>query len=195
MSLSVKTVCGEAMAPYIADIARLRIAVFREYPYLYDGSVEYEERYLAHYARTPRSVVVLALDDEQIVGASTGLPLEDDSGPFARPFVEAGYDTSEIFYCAESILLAAYRGSGLYRSFFDGREAHAREHGFDVSAFCAVDRPSDHPLRPIDYTPLDEIWQYFGYQIAPGLQASLEWRDIDQNTDTEKSLTFWLKDL
>lgn len=195
MTLSVKTVCGGAMAPFIADIARLRIAVFREFPYLYDGSVEYEERYLAHYVRTPRSVVVLALDDDQIVGASTGLPLEDDSGPFAQPFVEDGHDVSEIFYCAESILLPPYRGSGLYRTFFDGREAHAREHGFDVSAFCGVNRPVDHPLRPADYTPLDEVWQHFGYQKVPGLKATLPWRDIDQSADTEKSLTFWLKHL
>ncbi|MDO6460463.1 GNAT family acetyltransferase [Granulosicoccaceae sp. 1_MG-2023] len=193
--MKLKTVCGGAISPYIDDIARLRTDVFREFPYLYDGSPAYEERYLAHYARTARSVVVLALDDGHVVGASSGLPLEDDSGPFVQPLTVAGYDPAEVFYCAESVLLAAYRGSGLYRSFFDGRESHARELGFDICAFCAVERPDDHPLRPAAYTPLDEVWRYFGYRKMPALQAVLSWQDVDRPHETEKSLTFWLKDL
>ena len=33
-------------APYLEDVAHLRIAVFREFPYLYDGDPGYEARYL-----------------------------------------------------------------------------------------------------------------------------------------------------
>ena len=36
MTVGLKTVCrkGQGVLPYIADLARLRIKIFREYPYL-----------------------------------------------------------------------------------------------------------------------------------------------------------------
>ena len=51
------------------------MTVFRAFPYLYDGSVNYEERYLQTYIRSPRAVIVSASDGGTIVGAATALPL------------------------------------------------------------------------------------------------------------------------
>jgi len=34
---------GPALLPYIPELARLRIEVFRDFPYLYDGSLDYEK--------------------------------------------------------------------------------------------------------------------------------------------------------
>ena len=70
-----RTLRGEAAKPFIPSLAALRIQVFREYPYLYEGDLSYEEKYLQDYSRIPDSVVVLALDGERVVGASTALPL------------------------------------------------------------------------------------------------------------------------
>ena len=56
--------------------------------------------------------------------------------------------------------------------FFDRREAQARSLGrFTHSAFCAVVRPPDHPLRPKDYVPLDAFWGRRGYDRADGMTA------------------------
>jgi hypothetical protein len=38
------------MNPYIPELARLRMEIFHEYPFLYAGDVEYEYRYLKKYA-------------------------------------------------------------------------------------------------------------------------------------------------
>lgn len=201
MAITLKTVTGHALTEHLDTLARLRIQVFREYPYLYDGSAEYEQRYLKTYAASPASVAVLAIDDalrpgENVVGASTGLPLVRDSGPFRLPFEHAGMDPARVFYCGESVLLPTYRGRGLYRGFFTAREDHARAlGGYDWIAFCAVVRPDDHPLRPAGYQALDPVWQRFGYAPRPNLVASLAWKDIDQPTETEHDLAFWLKRL
>jgi GNAT superfamily N-acetyltransferase len=191
--LEVKAVSGSAVAGYIGDVARLRIAVFREFPYIYDGTPEYEERYLQTYIDCEQSVVVLALDGARVVGASTALPMAFETAEFQQPLVAAGYDADMVFYCAESVLLPAYRGRGLGWRFFDEREAHAaRLGGFAFSCFCAVERPEDHPLRPAGYKSLESLWRKRGYQRKE-LRTRFRWKDIDQPEETDKSMVYWMK--
>jgi len=194
--ISIKHLSGKAIEPWIPDLARLRIAVFRDFPYLYDGTLDYEEHYLQTYLETPDSIAVLALDGDKVIGASTGLPMADETPEFQRPFVEQGYDPAKVFYCAESVLLREYRGRGVYKHFFTGREGHARKLGrFDWCCFCGVQRPADHPLRPVDYVPLDAIWTKFGYQKHPELRTSYSWKDVDKSEETDHEMVFWLKSL
>ncbi|WP_116475742.1 GNAT family N-acetyltransferase [Zobellella maritima] len=195
-SVQLLTVTGQGLTPWLERLAGLRIRVFRDFPYLYDGSLDYEAEYLSTYTRTETSVCVLALDGEQLVGASTGLPLCHEMEAFQRPFIAQGMAVERVFYCAESVLLAAYRGQGIYRAFFDGREAHARRlGGLAYSAFCAVERSADHPLRPAGYQPLEPIWRHFGYRPEPGLSTHFGWKDIDQPSETDKAMQFYLKRL
>lgn len=192
--MQIKIVHGDAVTPHIADLARLRIAVFRAFPYLYEGSEDYEASYLATYAKSPESLFVLALDEERIVGASTGVPMTDASREFKAPFVDAGMDPEKVFYFGESVLLSTYRGRGLGVRFFEEREAYARRlDRFDWCAFCAVERAENHPLRPADYVPLNDFWKKRGYQQRADLSTMLAWQDIGEAQETEKPMTFWLK--
>lgn len=192
--MPILTVTGEQLSPYLHDVARLRIAVFRDFPYLYDGSLDYELKYLEHYAQCPRSVFVLALDaQEQVVGVSTGLPMLDADEEFQRPFSQSPTPLSEIFYFGESVLLRDQRGQGFGHAFFDERERHALSLGATLTTFCAVDRPSDHPHRPQPYSPLDTFWQARGYTRQPALTTTFSWKDIDQAEETAKPMTFWTK--
>jgi len=187
---------GRDIEPHIDEVARLRIAVFRDFPYLYDGTVEYEADYLSTYVRSADSLCVLVRDGDQVVGASTALPLADETEAFQRPFLEAGWDVGRIFYYAESVLLPAYRGTGLGVRFFDEREAHARRLGrFGWCAFCAVQRPVDHPRRPADYQPLDAFWARRGYRHHPELHTEYRWRDLDEDSESAKPMSFWIKPL
>ena len=197
-SLTIRRLTGSdpELRAFLPDLARLRIEVFRDFPYLYDGTVEYEEKYLETYTECPESIVVLVLDGEKAVGATTGLPMDAETEEFRKPFVEAGHDPARIFYCAESVLLPAYRGRGVYPKFFAEREGHARGLGrFDLCTFCCVQRPEDHPLRPADYVPLDRIWSKFGYVKHPELTTTYDWKDVDTAEETAKPMVFWLKSL
>ncbi|SFR41775.1 hypothetical protein SAMN05216203_0117 [Marinobacter daqiaonensis] len=60
MSVHITALSGQEVLPYLDDLARLRIEVFRAFPYLYDGDMGYERRYLATYADSPESFFVLA---------------------------------------------------------------------------------------------------------------------------------------
>jgi len=195
-SLRFERLIGGDIARRSDALAELRMAVFREWPYLYDGDLDYERYYLQYYIDAPRALAVVVLDGERPVGATTALPLDDEAAAMQAPFIDAGFDPARVFYNAESVLLPGYRGRGLYRSFFDAREDHARQlGGFDWITHCAVQRPADHPARPADYTPLDDVWRHFGYTPRPDLVATYPWRDIGDEAVTDKPLMFWLKAL
>jgi GNAT superfamily N-acetyltransferase len=194
--LTLRRFSGTQLADYLDAVARLRIAVFRDFPYLYDGTMDYERQYLQTYLRCPQAVVVVAFDGAEVVGCSTAIPMAFEEEAFQRPFIEQGYDPARIFYCAESVLRPEYRGQGIGVRFFEEREAHARElGGFDWYCFCSVVRPADHPLRPAGYAPLDQFWQKRGYRKHPELGATYHWKDIDHEEQTSKRLEFWLKSI
>ncbi|RPE81180.1 GNAT family N-acetyltransferase [Vulcaniibacterium tengchongense] len=191
----VRCFVGAAIAPFLDDLARLRIAVFRDWPYLYDGDADYEAQYLRTYLRSPRSIAVLAFDGGRVVGASTGLPLADEDEAFLAPFADGAIDPKQVFYCGESVLLPRYRGRGLGHRFFDEREAHARRlGGYAWTAFCAVDRDPDDPRRPGSHRGNEAFWNKRGYRPRPDLRARLPWREVGRG-EVEHSLTFWLRPL
>ncbi len=192
--IQTRILTGNAVGEVLDDLARLRIAVFRDWPYLYDGDVAYERDYLTAY-QSPGAVVVAAYDGARMVGAATGAPMEDHAKDFAAAFAARPEPLEQIFYCAESVLLPDYRGHGLGHAFFDGREAQGRALGRRYSAFCSVIRPADHPLRPADYRPLNGFWRKRGYAPLPGVIAGFDWKDIGDAAQTRKHLQFWMKPL
>lgn len=193
--MRVQPLTGPALDAVLDDVARLRIAVFRDWPYLYDGDLDYERGYLRPYRDNPRAIVVGAFDGATLVGAATGTPMEDHADDFAAPFAGTGVALPDIFYCAESVLLPGYRGRGIGLAFFDAREGHARALGRRHVAFCAVQRPADHPARPTDYRPLDAFWRARGYAPLPGVIARFRWKDVGEPAETEKPLQFWMRTL
>jgi GNAT superfamily N-acetyltransferase len=192
-SLRIESLSGRQIGPRLQELAALRIEVFHEWPYLYQGSMEYESHYLERYAASPRGLVVLVWDEERCVGASTALPLTDASAEIQQPFRDADYALDSIDYFGESLLLHGYRGRGLGVEFFARREAHARAHGFPFCAFCAVDRDRDDPRQPQGYVPNDAFWMRRGYRRHPELQASYSWPDIGEIEGRPKRMTFWLR--
>ncbi|MCB1233093.1 MAG: GNAT family N-acetyltransferase [Verrucomicrobiae bacterium] len=195
MPVRLESFRGPELEPHLDELGRLRITVFREFPYLYEGTLEYERPYLQTYLNTPRSLVVLAFDDDRMVGATTCLPMADECAAFKKPFLENGIAVEQVCYFGESILLPEYRGQGVGKQFFSLREAHADSlPDIRYTAFCAVDRPSDHPLRPDNYRPLDDFWNRQGYVKRPDLQCVFHWKEIDELTESPKTLTFWVRE-
>ncbi|NOD35418.1 MULTISPECIES: GNAT family N-acetyltransferase [unclassified Ruegeria] len=192
---AVRPLTGAALEAALDDVARLRIKVFHDWPYLYDGDLEYERKYLQSYRDSDQAIVVGAFDGDRLIGASTGAPLTDHAEDFAAAFEGTGLELGDIFYCAESVLLSEYRGQGVGHKFFDEREAHARRLGFSKAAFCGVQRPDDHPMRPAQYRPLDTFWRARGYTPLPGVMAQFSWKDIGEDGETLKPLQFWIRDL
>lgn len=193
----IATLSGSALVDALDALAALRIAVFRDWPYLYRGDAAYERDYLNAYAASDRAVVIAALaPDDAIVGAATAAPMADHAAEFAAPFAARGMDIGAIYYFGESVLLPEWRGHGIGHAFFDAREAAARTYGFGTACFCAVVRPPGHPMRPADYRPLDPFWRKRGYAPVDGLVSSYPWADSGEDgREVAHAMQFWVREL
>ncbi|GJM03343.1 MAG: GNAT family acetyltransferase [Rhodomicrobium sp.] len=195
MGLIIKPLTGAAMSPYLDDVARLRLSVFAEYPYLYDGDLEYETWYLAKFASLAGAVLVVALDGDKVIGAATGAPLLHQFEEFSAPLIKAGYDIDQHFYCGESVLVPPYRGRGIGHEFFNYREAQAVSLGLAYCGFFSVIRAEDDPRRPDGYRSLDGFWNKRGYEKLDGVVATFPWREQGENFERMNQLCYWMRAL
>ncbi len=176
-------------------LATLRMTVFRSWPYLYDGSLEYEAGYLAEFLNDDAAVLVVARLGEIPVGMATASPMLTQADAIAAPLLAAGIDLASMFYFGESVLLPQFRGLGIGHRFFDAREAAARRAGASSAAFCAVVRDIGHPSWPEKTRDLAPFWQGRGYRLAPSLTTTMRWKDVDQIDDSDHAMNFWFKNL
>lgn len=187
---------GESARKHVDALAALRLKVFWDFPYLYEGSAEYEKKYLETYFKAKHSFIFLAEDNGKIVGATTGIWAAEEEESFRLPFEEASLNPEEVFYFGESVLLPEYRGHGIGKKFFEEREAYARTLPFiKYLSFCAVVRSEDHPMKPQGYKPLDPFWQSMGFNKVPGLVTTYEWKDRGDEIQTKKPMQYWLKEI
>ena len=185
---------GDSLSAWLEHAARLRIQVFKDFPYLYEGNLDYERDYLAQFAAAKGAVLVLALDGERVVGCATAMAMSGAEAAFRQPFDQAGLPLHSIVYFGESVLLPAYRGLGVGHRFFDEREREAVRQGAGMTTFCAVQRPVSHPLRPANYRSLEPIWHKRGYRQRPDLTTRFHWKDLGETSETAKTMVFWTRE-
>jgi GNAT superfamily N-acetyltransferase len=193
--LHIIRLAGSELQPYISDLASLRIEIFRSFPYLYDGDMAYEKKYLQTYIDCPHAMMVIVKEGDQVVGASTGIPLIYETEQCKAPFQKANIHLNDVFYCGESLLLPAYRGRGIYHHYFTEREAIARAHNCTMTTFFAVNRPEDHPRRPANWRPLNDFWNSQRYTKHPKINTTYQWKDLDEESESPKPMIAWIKNL
>lgn len=190
--LKYHRLAGEEARKYADALATLRLKVFWDFPYLYEGSAEYEKRYLETYFKAKHSFIFLVEDNGKIVGATTRIWAAEEEESLQAPFE----NPSEVFYFGESVLLPEYRGQGIGKMFFEERETYARSLPFiKYLSFCAVVRPDSHPLKPVGYRPLDSFWNDQGFHKVSGLVTTYEWKDRDEDKQTKKAMQYWMKEI
>lgn len=203
IEIVIETLTGAGIEEALPALSALRVAVFRAWPYLYDGIPDYERAYLAEFAAAPDAVIVAARDPEGvIVGAATAAPLASHTSEFMPLFEQFGFDPATVYYLGESVLLPEYRGRGLGHAFFDAREAAARAavasdgRQFETMAFCGVIRSGGDPRCPAGYRPLDAFWRGRGYRPVEGMIGNYDWQEIDgPPQEIPHPMQFWARPL
>jgi GNAT superfamily N-acetyltransferase len=193
------TYTGAAIGHTLADFQRMHVAVFHDWPYLYDGDPR-ETPYIAPYVDLPRAALFLGRaqieGENRIVALATCLPLENESANVQAPFIARGLDPRRFFYFGEGLVLREWRKRGLGQRIFELRESHARAVSTaDYAVFCSVRRPADHPLRPRDAQTNDAFWRRRGYQPMDGVSCTMTWKDRGEPAETKHTLDFWIRSL
>lgn len=176
---------------YLTDVANLRIKIFREYPYLYEGNISYEKEYLRSYIDFDHSVVIVAKDGEKIVGAITGVPCE-----VRQCYLKNQKSLEDRFYIGELVLLKKYRGKGIGSKLYQALEDYVQSlKTYKKLVFCEIVKKDNDPKRPSDYFCLDEFWAKQGYIKKPELVTYCSWRKLGEVLETASQMVFWEKDL
>ena len=193
--VTVRALTGAELEAALEGVASLRIAVFRDWPYLYDGSLEYERAYLQTYRDSPGALLVGAFHGDRLVGASTSTPMEDHAEAFAGPLRQIGLPVESILYGAESVLLPAFRGQGAGHVLIAARERHARRLGLRWAVLATYDRAEARPERPADWRPLDPFWRARGYRPLMGVGVTVPWVEAGRAGAQGHTLDLWVRDL
>jgi hypothetical protein len=84
---TVKMLKGNEIIPYVEDLAKLQLEVFRGYPYLHETTIESEIEDLSDVVACSESIMIAVFDRNRLVGASTALPLQFANQEWMRPFI------------------------------------------------------------------------------------------------------------
>jgi hypothetical protein len=185
---------GKEIETILDDFAHLRIMVFAEFPYLYEGNLAYEKEYIQTYCQSEKSFFFGIYHQNELIGATTCLPLIDETEEIKKPFIDAKIDVNQVFYFGESIILKKFRGQGFGNLFYNEREKYAMQFGkINLTTFCAVERPNSHPLKPENFRSNDLFWSKRKYIKRPELSCEMKWLDKNESEESTKKLTFWTK--
>lgn len=195
LALTTQLLSGVEAAAHLEELATLRIGIFREFPYLYDGRREDELAYLKSYAETADAFVIIVKDGAAVVGAATGMPLRHETAELIEPFTGTSYPVAEMYYVGELLFCPGYRNRGLGMSLVRMIEEQVRSLGGYRYLTCAtVARPDDHPRRPADYIPINRFLDRNGFLPLPGVVTEFTWLETD-GVRRSHPMNFWVREL
>ncbi|MBK7963087.1 MAG: GNAT family N-acetyltransferase [Bdellovibrionales bacterium] len=189
---------GAEILPQIETVSQLRIQEFKNYPYLYVGTKEYEENYLRGFATDPKSCLAIARMDGEVAGIATAMPLKSDADilkDVEKVFAEAGEQIELYYYFGEFIVLSKYRRLGISMRIEKDLEAIARSQKFSKLCLSTVVREQNDSRRPPDYKATDSVWSKMGFFVTR-LKIEYHWPTIQEDgrvVDTINSMRFWEK--
>ncbi|NRB10457.1 MAG: GNAT family N-acetyltransferase [Rickettsiaceae bacterium] len=193
---NIKALTGIEAREYFNEIANLRINIFCEFPYLYKGTLEYEQEYLNMYFDSKNSLIQLVFDQHNnVVGFTSFIPLKETITEIQQPFINNNINIAEYYYFGDAIIKPSHRGQGILRELFSYNETTAQKKGYNNVVFMTVIRPDHHPIKPNNYRSLEPIWQYFGYKLLENIEINLAWEQVDSKKQENNTLRIWKNSL
>lgn len=192
-NIRIEEFSGPKAKKYFNDIAKIRMNLFKEFPYLYEGNLNWETEYLDTYFKSNEATILLAFNEKnKVVAFSNSIPLKDESVELTEPFIKAGLNPADYLYIGEVMIYPDYRGKGIVQEFFKFHEDRARKEGYHYTALITVDRQEKHPLKPANYRELGVVWSHFGYKLSD-LKVHMAWPQVDASEDVANVLSVWIK--
>lgn len=192
--LEIRTFKGQAIAPYVNDITCLTLIIYREYPYLYEGTAEEYGPFIQYYADFENSVAAILFDHDKPVGVAIGMPIQDMRDKYKEPLLnfDPSLENESLFYLGELLLLKDYRGKGWGKKMYLALEQEAKRQNNKI-CFCQIEDWPKHPQRPVFYQPLNEFWYKLGFEPIKDFSFSVSWRNISESEESSHQMYYWIK--
>ena len=196
---SIVLLSGDSIQPILSFIEQMRLSYFREYPYLYEGTLQEERVYSAWFSKLKDSMVAVVYYNNKPVGFLTGTSFVDFSEHYTGSltlFRNAGLDPEQYYYFGEVIIQKEHRGNSLSRKLFELLEQYVRDLGYTKTCLVTESHKT-HPCKPTDYRELDGLWIRLGY-IKTSAGITFKWNTLQVNGTKERQehvLMYWIKDL
>ena len=192
-TLSMRTYRGKSITPFLKDITDLCVTIYKEYPYLYEGTQEEYFPFIEHYAHSEHGIACLLFDNERLVGVAIGMPLNEMRDKYQAPFTNARPQENfrEIFYLGEFLLVKDYRGRGLGKKIY--LEFERSVTNMKKICFCKIDETDRKILETENYRPLDGFWEKFGFHKCEDVSVTVNWQNVGELEESPHQLVYWLK--
>lgn len=197
---TIKVLTHKELEPLLPFVAQLRVDIFKNYPYLYDGDIQEEMDDLQKYAQDDNSALAIAYRNDTPIGFLGGSDLTAYSWHFENSvpdmFKNAGLNPQEYYYFTDVIILPEHRGNGLSPQLFKALEKYAQNKGSNGSCFI-TEHHENHPLKPDNHKSLVPLWNGLNYKKSTLITyASWPTHQADGTIKQERHpLVFWFKNL
>lgn len=194
--VELKVFQGSKLASHMQKMVELGMIVFREYPYLYEGTLSIGMSAHKPYLLAEDSLLVVAEVGNQFIGAIIGLPVAESMEEIKQIFLDHQILMDGVYYLGEIILLKEYRSKGIGHAMLQMFENAVGDLGeYRKIIFCEVDRSNSDIKRPSDYKPLNPFWEKRGYIKDQNLVTNFAWPEIGDQEKTNHPMVFWSKDI
>jgi GNAT superfamily N-acetyltransferase len=187
---------GKEIDAHVKQITDLALIIYREYPYLYEGTEEEYLPLIQHYAQSERGLAYLLYDDEKPVGVAIGTALQSMRESYKEPILNSHLkdEIDSLFYLGEFLLLKEYRGKGFGKQMYNDFEKTVKTNkSYTGICFCKIVEFDQHPGMPANYKPLDGFWSTLGFHKLPNIQFSVSWRNVNEQNESPHQLVYWIK--
>ena len=195
-SISIEVLKGPEVIPYLQKVAQLRIEFYRNYPYLYEGNLTDEETYLSMYAKSKDSLLVIAKNGDDVVGAVTGIPMLETKKENKWLYTQKQTPDEHIFYLGELVLSQDYQNSTLQEMLYLQLENAVKGlEKYSILAVCEIERSPEDTKKPVSAFSSEVLWAGRGFIKQPELYTTNAWKDVGDLEKSDHHLFFWYKAL
>lgn len=193
-----ETYRGEEINSHIKEITDLALAVYREYPYLYEGTADEYMPILALNGNSSCGLACLVYDNGELIGVALGMPAAEVRKHYLEPLLRVSSleEVQTSFYLAEMLLFQEYRSNGLGKQIYLALEQLVKAEGsFNRIYFCNIVESDQNPLRPNEYVSFDDFWpmQQLGFDKCESLTFNAFWQNIGETDVTPHQQVYWTK--
>lgn len=198
-SYSIALFSGDTIQEILPFPQQMCLTYYREYPYLYEGTLEEQQAYHSWLSKLKHSAVAIAYYGNKPVGFLSGAAFIDFAEHYTGSltvFKNAGLDPAQYYYFADVIIEKEHRGHSLCKKLFAVLEQYAINLGYAKNCLV-VESHATHPCKPADYRELGNLWIRLGYAESPAT-ISFKWNTIQPDGTQERQehpLRYWMKNL